>query len=169
MNNDFCTKHNLSFCKSELRNSQKRLVSTTTKGQVTPCGKCCSRGGSWLKSLPSLGLSFPTCGVGLGRPGLEPVVAELHAQERGWGWCENPIPGPSAGLGRQGVWLSFKELSRRGWGRGLRAIHTAGERSSRPCPPAGPLCGGMWPVVSATPLAGGDGGGAPGRLCPLVA
>jgi hypothetical protein len=57
LNNDFCTKHNLSFFQRGIKKSQQRFLHN--KGKVALAGKAAEGGGTGLKPLPSLGLVFP--------------------------------------------------------------------------------------------------------------
>lgn len=163
MNNDFCTKHNLSFCERELRNSQKRFPQQ-------------AKSPSAWRAAPGKGLGLSPCPlwasvsplVKWAREDWIRTVVKLYAHWVGVTGVKSPIPGPSARVRMQGVWLSFKKLSRRGWGRALRATQAAGEKSSRPRPPPCPLFGHVqwWPSAG---LTGAEGGTTPGCLCPLVA
>lgn len=76
---------------------------------------------------------------------------------------EPPLPGPSAGLRRQGGCLSSNELSRSNWGRGLRALQAAA-KSGWPGPPPSPLFRHVrwWP----TRLTGAEGGSSVGAPLP---
>lgn len=164
MNNDFCTKHNLSFCEREFKWSQKHFHHH--KRQSRPVLRELLQGRVLASAWPSPGLRFPVCGMGEG--GEEDGWLNFTCVGNGlWAAVKSSILGPSAEVQTQRFWLSCKELSRGGWGRGLRVIQAAGEKPGRP-PPTARLPLRTCPVV-AGPAHWSGSSPTPGCLCPLVA